>query len=364
MIWRCDLVPQSLRFKKEFHSALDRVLDTGRYVLANEVDGFEKEFAAFIGVKFGVGVANATDGLILSLKALDVGPGDEVITTPFTAIPTVSAIVASGAKPVFVDIDPDTYLMDLAQVSSAVSQRTKAIMPVHIFGNVLDVEALRNVVGQSIPIIEDASQSHGATIRGRQSGSFGDLSVFSFYPTKNLGAIGDGGIVLANNEEMASKLKRLRMYGMIDKDHIVHHGVNSRLDELQAAFLRIKLPFLNEMNAARREISDFYRKSVSESILKPQKIDDGIVSNFHVYVARCLADRSRILEEMEARNIQVNIYYQVPLHLQKACEDLNYKPGSFPVTENLCREALALPLYPEMPSDHAMRVVETLNLFK
>lgn len=361
MIWRCDLVPQYEAYRKEIHEAIDRVLCTGRYILASEVAAFEREFSSYIGVEHGVGVGNATDGLTLALLALGVGPGDEVITTPFTAIPTVSAIVDAGAKPVFVDVCEDTFLMDLKKVAAAITPRTKSIMPVHIFGNVLDVARLREIAGSSIPIIEDASQSHGSTFDGKQSGSFGDASVFSFYPTKNLGAYGDGGMVMTNRAELAARLKLLRMYGMTDKDHIVSHGVNSRLDEIQAAILRVKLPHLNEMNQNRLRIANRYRAELHPDRFIHQHIPGNVVSNYHVFVSKFVGDRAAFMSSMDALKIQTNIYYLVPLHLQEANLFLGYRPGDLPVAESLCQQVISLTLYPELKEETLSFVIQSIN---
>ena len=343
MIFRCDLVPQYRKYEREIQRAMARVLASGRYVLGEEVSSFEAEFAAYIGMRHGVGVANATDGLTLSLRNLGVGPGDEVITTPFSAIPTTSAIIDAGATPVFVDVKEDTYLMDVDQVPRAVTKRTRAIMPVHIFGNVVDVPRLRKLTGGRLPIVEDASQAHGSTLRGRKAGSFGDFSVFSFYPTKNLGAYGDGGIVLTNSQRAAQGLRRLRMYGMSDKDHTVGHGINSRLDELQAAILRVKLPELDEMNRLRNVVAAKYRQRLRTELFEHQLVASEIGSNYHVFVSRLRGNRSRFLAYMDANKVQVNVYYALPLYLQKALRSLGYRRGAFPVVERLCKSVVALP---------------------
>jgi len=361
MIWRCDLLPQYHAYRGEIHAAIGRVLESGRYILASEVAAFEKEFAAYIGTAHGVGVANATDGLTLTLMALGIGPGDEVITTPFTAIPTASAIVDAGAKPVFVDICADTFLMDIGKVAVAVTPRTKAIMPVHIFGNVLDVPRLRGAVPAHIPIIEDASQAHGSTLNGRRAGSFGDAAIFSFYPTKNLGGYGDGGAVVTNNAELAAKLRLLRMYGMTDKDHTVTHGVNSRLDELQAAILRAKLPHLDAMNRRRHEIAGRYQRELSPERFIHQVIPPGVVSNYHVFVCRYRGNRTEFTAAMDAHHIQTNIYYVLPLNLQKAHAASAQGPGSLPAAEEVCREAISLTLYPELPEETLSLVISAAN---
>lgn len=232
MILRCDLAAQYRRYEKEINAAIQKVLESGRYTLAEEVSAFEADFAKYLGCKYVIGVGNGTDGLILSMKAVGVGEGDEVLTTPFTAIPTVSAIIAAGAKAVFVDIKKDSFLIDIDRIPKFVTAKTKAVIPVHIFGNVVDVDRLKRIIPNNIPIIEDAAQAHGCKMNGKYAGTMGDIGVFSFYPTKNLGGYGDGGAIVTNNPDIAEQLKLKRMYGMVDKDHIVINGVNSRLDEL------------------------------------------------------------------------------------------------------------------------------------
>lgn len=358
-IWRCDLQPQHLRFAEAVQEAVQRVLPTGRYILSTEVGAFEEEFADYCGTRHAVGVANATDALTLSLIALGIQPGDEVVTTPYTAIPTLSAIVDAGATPVFVDVCPDTYLIDISKISAALTPRTKAIMPVHIFGNVVDIDALREVAGR-IPVVEDASQAHGSTIGGRRAGSLGEAGIFSFYPTKNLGAYGDGGIMVTNDTNLADRVRKLRMYGMIDKDHISSHGVNSRLDELQAAILRVKLPFLDEMNRQRRAIAHTYQTSLPQTSFTFQSIKPSVVSNYHVFVARYHGNRAALMAHLEHAGIQTNIYYALPLHLQEATKSLGYKKGSLPFAEQLCNKAIALPMYPELPPSVQNKVIAAI----
>jgi dTDP-4-amino-4,6-dideoxygalactose transaminase len=363
-VFRCDLVPQYHAYQGEIETAVARVLASGRYTLADEVRGFEEAFARYVDMPHGIGVANATDGLTLALKAIGIGPGDEVITTPYTAIPTCSAIVASGATPVFADVDPETFLLDSDHAAARVTERTKAVMPVHIFGNVVDVAALRDRLPSRVRIVEDAAQAHGSTIRGRKAGSLAELSVFSFYPTKNLGGYGDGGLVCARTPELDRMLRLLRMYGMASKDHIVLHGVNSRLDELQAAILRAKLPHLDAMNASRRRVADRYRHEVREGLLAYQRIPPDVVSNYHVFAARVTGGRrDALLSFLEAHGIQANIYYVVPLHLQLANQGLGYRRGDLPCVEQLCDDAIALQLYPELPDHLLSRVIAALNAF-
>jgi dTDP-4-amino-4,6-dideoxygalactose transaminase len=363
MIFRCDLVPQYEAYKTEILAAIERTLNSGRYIMASETEIFEKEFAKYIGTSKMISVGNATDGLILSIKALGIKPGDEIITTPFTAIPTISAIIASGATPVFADIENDTYLVDINKVAEKITSKTKAIMPVHIFGNVVDICKLQHIAPE-IPIIEDAAQAHGSTISGKKAGSMGVLGVFSFYPTKNLGAYGDGGCIATNDLSLDKKLRLLKMYGMEDKDHIVINGVNSRLDEIQAAILSVKLKYLDEMNLKRVHIVERYRNELNPKRFICQKIPDGVVSNYHVLCVRFNGDRGRFMQYMSDNGIQTNVYYEIPLHLQEATRYLNYKQGDFPIAEGLCSEVVALPLYPELPNNILDQIIDTINNYQ
>jgi dTDP-4-amino-4,6-dideoxygalactose transaminase len=362
-IWRCDLVPQYRAYKKEIDIAVKRVLASGRYTLAEEVSAFEAEFAAYSGCKYAVGVGNATDGLTLALKALGIEKGDEVITSPFTAIPTVSAIIAAGAVPVFIDIQEKTFLLDIEKISERITSRTKAVIPVHIFGNVVDVERLGTVLPQHVQIIEDAAQAHGSLIRKKHAGSLGNVGVFSFYPTKNLGGVGDGGAVVTNDPEIYKTLKLLRTYGMVNKDSIVINGVNTRLDELQAAVLRIKLEHLDNMNARRNIIAEEYRNGIKRGFLMYQEITPDVYSNYHVFAARVNGDRSGFIDYLSSVGIQTNVYYPIPLHLQYANRYLGYKSGDFPVCEKLCREVIALPMYAELDRNKRRKVIKAINTY-
>ena len=359
MIRRCDLVPQYLDLKAEIDDAMQRVLQSGRYVLADEVQAFEHEFAAYLGVDYAVGVNSGTDAIMMALWALGIERGDEVITTPFTAIPTYSAIHHVGATPVFVDIDPETYLMDLDCVAAAITSRTRAVVPVHLFGNAVDVERLRGVVGPRISIMEDCAQSHGTTIGGAQTGAIGDAAAFSFYPTKNLGAYGDGGLVATNDRAVADFVRSRRMYGMISKDEFVEDGVNTRLDELQAAVLRVKLRHLDRMNTRRRAIADIYRSCLPPAV-RPQRVADGIVPNYHVYAARYSSDRDVLVAALDARSIQTNIYYPMPITQQKGYRGVRPR---LDVTDDVCRSVIALPMYPELDDSTARAVSAVVSEF-
>lgn len=363
MIWRCDLQAQYEAHRREIDPAIARVLRSGRYVLAEEGKSFETEFAHYLGVPHAIGLASGTDALTLAMKALGVGPGDEVITTPFTAIPTVSAIIDCGAKPVFVDVCGDTFLLDLDQVRAAITSHTKAILPVHIFGNVVDVPRLRQLIEHEIPVIEDACQAHGSSIDGVKAGTMGDCAAFSFYPTKNLGGYGDGGLVASNRADIAEQIVLLRMYGMTDYHHIVRHGRNSRLDELQAAVLRAKLPHLEAMNQRRREIAETYVRGLSPELFVPQRIPAHVVSNQHVFVCRFLGHRARFIAHCDRHQLQTNIYYLMPLHLQQANAFLGMGRGALPVVEKLCDQVIALPMYPELPPSTLERILEIINQY-
>jgi dTDP-4-amino-4,6-dideoxygalactose transaminase len=354
MLWRCDLVPQYEAYREELQDAMANVLSSGRYTLADHVRQFEVEFSDYVGVRHGVGLNRGTDALVMALWCLGVTRGDQVITTPFTAIPTVSAIRHVGAEPVFVDIDPETYLLDIDLVLDAITAKTRAIVPVHLFGNAVDVEALRTAIGSDIPIIEDAAQAHGASVRGNLAGSLGAVSAFSFYPTKNLGGYGDGGMLLTDDDEIADKARRRRMYGMKNKDEIIEDGINSRLDELQAAILRVKLRHLDDMNRRRRDVDQLYRKLLPSQI-KLQVVREDVSSVYHVYCGLCEADRDELVAYLGTRDIQTNVYYPMPIYQQPAYR--NWAASySLPVTEETCRRIIALPLYPEI-SEEAVRSV-------
>lgn len=363
MIWRCDLVPQYQAYKDEIQEAIEKVLLSGRYVLGENVVAFEDEFAAYIGCQYGIGVNSGTDALMLALSCFELEPGDEVITTPFTAIPTYSAIRHVGAKPVFVDIDPETFLMDLDQVEQVLTPRTKAVVPVHLFGNPVDVPRLREIVGSNIFILEDCAQSHGASVRGCKTGSLGDIAAFSFYPTKNLGAYGDGGVVLTNNKDFADRVRLRRMYGMVNKDEFVIDGINSRLDELQAAILRVKLTHLDEMNTRRANLADFYADLLNEKHLHPQAVREDMQSVYHVYSVVCGERRDELAAFLDKRNIQTNVYYPMPLYSQKAYQSAHASSVRLPITERISSRIIALPFYPEIPEETIRLVAGSIAEF-
>lgn len=363
MIWRCDLLPQYKAYEEEILAAIRQVLESGRYMLAENVRAFESEFASTIGTAHGVGVSSGTDALILSLEALGVQAGDEVITTPFTAIPTYAAIRRVGGVPVFVDVDADTFLIDVDQIAEAITERTRAVVPVHLFGNVVDVRKIRAIVGPDIRIVEDCAQSHGASIDAKTSGTMGDCGAFSFYPTKNLGGYGDGGMVLTDDTELAETIRQQRMYGMVDKDTFTVDGTNSRLDELQAAVLRVKLKHLAAMNQRRCELADRYAERLPAAGLRPQGVREGVRSAYHVYSAVCSERRDELVAYLDALEIQSNVYYPMPLTQQAAYRDRYGEGPAVPVAEELARTIIALPFYPEMDEAIVDRVADEIRSF-
>ena len=364
IIWRCDLQPQARDYLPRLLELTQSILASGRYVLADHVATFERAFASYLGVENCVGVANGTDALILALKALGLKHGSEVVTTPFTAIPTISAIIAAGGKPVFADIDPQTYLIDVAEVARAVSPKTGAIVPVHLFAQMVDIEKLRTLVPSGIPILEDAAQAHGCRLRGRLAGTIGDMAAFSFYPTKNLGGYGDGGAITVSSRDMADRLRLLRNYGKKNADDIVLDGVNSRLDEIQAAFLSLKLPDLESMNQRRRQLAGQYATELTGLPILPPAIAKDSVPNFHVYVVKVLEKRDALKQYLwDQHRIQTDIFYPFPHHLQPALKRLGYKAGDFPNAERVGMEVLALPMYPELGAETVQAVCRAIRAF-
>ncbi|TAN42031.1 MAG: DegT/DnrJ/EryC1/StrS family aminotransferase [Nitrospirae bacterium] len=363
MILCSNPLSQYTSHKKEIDSAISRVLDKGWYILGDEVKAFEKEFADYIGVKYGVGVGNGTDALYLALKTCGIGQGDEVITVSHTAVATVSAVELAGATPVFVDIDPDYYTLDTTKVEAAITKNTKAIIPVHIYGQPADMDAIITIARKyDLKVIEDCAQAHGAMYKGRRVGSFGDMACFSFYPTKNLGAIGDGGMVVTNNEELSIKAKLLREYGWEERYVSKVKGWNTRLDEIQAAILRVKLKYLDSDNNSRRAIAKIYNEGMKQntSLVLPRELNE-TVHVYHLYVVRS-ANRDNLLHSLKERGIMAAIHYPVPVHLQPAYSSLNGL--NLHNTEKAAGEVLSLPVYPELNRETVESVVAVLAELK
>lgn len=362
MIKFLDLKRVNERFRAEMDAAVKRVLDSGWYLLGKEVEAFEQEFAAYCGTKHCVGVANGLDALTLILKAYGFDPGDEIIVPANTFIATLLAVSANGCTPVLVEPDWNTRLIDVNKIESAVTPRTKAIMVVHLYGRAVDMEKVWEVAKRhNLKVIEDSAQAHGAKYQGVRCGNLGDASGFSFYPGKNLGCLGDGGAVTTNDKELVTKIRAIRNYGSDYKYHHIYKGMNSRLDEIQAAFLRVKLPHLDEDNARRREIAGRYVREITnphiELPLLPTDPDGHV---WHVFAVTC-TERDRLLKHLEKCGIQTNIHYPTPPHHQGAYREL--KNQSFPISERMHREIVSLPMSPALSDEEVTKVVEAVNEF-
>lgn len=360
MILRCDLIKQYKVYEEEIQKAVKKVCESGKYIFGQEGKIFEQEFASYCGAMFGIGVASGTEALYLSLRALDLGAGYEVITSPFTPIPTVSAIVMAGAKPIFVDIGED-FLMDINKVGAAITGRTKVIMPVHLFGDMVDMDGIMTLADKyHLFVVEDACQAHGSLYNKKKAGTIGHLGCFSFYPTKNLGGYGDGGMIVTNDKNLADKVSLLRDYGRDGLFTTITPGINSRLDEIQAAILRIKLRDLDKMNAKRKKLADIYfscLKDIPLSFVHPRI---NTQPNYHILAARCDRDRDALRQYLDRNGIQTNTYYPIAMHRQKAYQYLGYKQGDFPVSEKACGEAIALPMYPELEPEIVKMVCDQI----
>lgn len=352
-----------LAHREEIDAAIRTALESGRYILGEEVAAFEMEFAAYLGVSHAVGCGSGTEALRLALGALGIGPGDEVITVAHTAVATVAAIELAGATPVLVDIDPVHYTLDPARLEAAITPRTKAILPVHLYGQPADLATILAVARRyGLRVVEDCAQAHGACWDGRRVGVFGDAACFSFYPTKNLGALGDGGMVVTNDATIATEARLLREYGWAER-YVSHRvGWNSRLDELQAAILRVKLRHLDRDNARRRAIADRYDRELRDLGITLPARRPGATHVFHLYVIRH-PQRDRLLDFCRQQGIAPGVHYPVPVHLQPAYRDRLAGAGSLPETERAAREVLSLPLYPELEEDAVTRVIATIRAF-
>lgn len=345
----------------EINAAAARALASGWYILGPEVEAFEAEFAAWNGVDYAVGVANGTDAIELALRAAGVGAGDEVITVAHTAVATICAIERAGARPVMVDIDPQTYTLDPAAAAAAITPRTRAIIPVHLYGHTADLDALGDLCQRhGLLLIEDCAQAHGALWRGRKAGTVGHLGTFSFYPTKNLGALGDGGAVITRDAALADRLRRLRNYGQTQRYHHDERGVNSRLDELQAAILRVKLAHLDAHNAERRRLAAVYSAALTGVTLPIERPEAQHV--YHLYVVRH-PQRDALMAHLKARDIGTLIHYPIPNHLQAGYRDLGYAVGSLPHTERAAAEIVSLPLYIGLTDADVARVAQAVGEF-
>ncbi len=354
-------LPEYAELEPEILAAVRGVFESGRLILGERVREFEERFAAYVGASHGIGVNSGTDAIFLGLKALGVGPGDEVITVPNTAVPTVSAIRATGAMPVFVDIEPDTYLMDVRQVEERVTPRTKAAVPVHLYGQSVDLDPLLTLAERhGFGILEDCAQSHGARYKGRMTGAIGDIAAFSFYPTKVLGAYGDGGLCTTNSAALAEQLRMLRFYGMQTQYYSEMEGFNTRLDELQAAILLVKMKYLDRWIDERQRIALLYDEHLAGCALTLPTVRPYSTHSFFLYVVRT-PKRDEVLAALAREGIEARIHFPTPIHAMRGYDFLPYSVGDFPESEAAAREIMSLPLYPGLSEDEVQRVATVLR---
>ncbi len=365
----CDLQAQYRALQGAVQEAVLRVFASGQVILGPEVKALEEEVARYCGSAHAVGCASGTDALLLALHALEVGPGDEVILPPFTFFASAGSVCRTGARPVFADIDPVTYNLDPAKVEAKVTDRTRAIMAVHLFGQCAEMEALRQVADRhGLPVLEDAAQAIGAEYRGKRAGSLGAAGCFSFYPSKNLGAFGDAGMIVTDDAGLAKRMACLRVHGMEPKYYHKYMGWNARLDALQAAVLRVKLPHLDRWTAARQEAARRYDALIAQhglgQLLGRPATAPGRRHVFNQYVVRVAGGlRDALVQHLKGERIGCEIYYPVPLHRQPCLAYLGYREGDFPASEEACRDVLALPMYPELTAEQQARVIESCAAF-
>jgi len=360
MIPFLDLRAQYKNIKPEIDAAIAGVLQSGQFVLGDEVAAFEEEFAAYCGARYGVAVNSGTSALHLALLAANIGPGDEVITVPFTFVATVAAIRYTGARPVFVDIEPRSYTMDVDQIEGALSKRTRAILPVHLYGQPADMDPILEVSRRyKLTVIEDAAQAHGAEYKGQRIGGIGDLGCFSFYPGKNLGAYGEAGIVTTNNPDYASTIRMLRDWGQERKYRHLMQGYNYRMDAMQGAILRVKLRHLETWTEARRENAARYNELLSVNGIQTPHQMSYARHVYHIYTIRT-PQREALQELLYAQEIRTGIHYPIPVHLQESHSDLGYQPGGFPRSEQAAAEVLSLPMFAELMAEQQQQVASAI----
>jgi dTDP-4-amino-4,6-dideoxygalactose transaminase len=358
-----DLAAQYCTISAEINEAVSKVIRETDFILGREVHLFEEEFASFCQANCAIGVDSGTSALELALRAYEIGPGDEVITAANSFIASALAISHAGATPVLVDVNADTYTIDVGAIEKAITPRTKAIIPVHLYGHPADMDPILQLAQRhGLIVIEDACQAHGARYKGKRAGSLGHAAAFSFYPGKNLGAYGDGGMVVTNDYTVAKRLEMLRNYGQREKYQHMFRGYNRRLDTLQAAVLRVKLKHLDEWNDARRQHAKSYRRLLEQSGIVAPHVVANSESVWHLYVIR-VDQRDALKEHLASRGISVGIHYPIPIHLQPAYRDLSYRQGDFPVTEEYARRILSLPMYAELTPESVSRVAEAASEF-
>jgi dTDP-4-amino-4,6-dideoxygalactose transaminase len=356
--------PMERELDASLRGAFERVYENSWYIEGKEDEAFEKAFAAYCGVDYCVGTGNGLDSLMLALKALGIGAGDEVIVPSNTFIATALAVTYVGATPVFVEPDIHTYNLDASRIEEKITKKTKAIMPVHLYGQACEMDAILEIAKcHKLFVVEDCAQAHGATYKGRRVGSFGDAAGFSFYPGKNLGALGDAGAAVTNRREIAEKVRALGNYGSDYKYHHIYQGNNSRLDEMQAAFLAAKLPHLDRMNEERRRIAERYRSEITNpNILLPTVLAD-VQPVWHIFAIRC-KERDRLETYLTKKGIGTNKHYPIPMHLQKCYTSLGYHKGDLPIAEEISATQLSLPMYYGMTEEQISYVIEALNQFE
>lgn len=363
-----DLKIQNDALRGEIDAAIKRVLDSNGFILGAEVSGLEEELAAYCQTKYAIGCASGTDALLLALMAFDISAADEVITTPYSFFATASSITRLGAKPVFVDINPQTYNLDVSRVEAAITERTRAIQPVHLYGQCAAMDDLREISRKyDVPLVEDAAQAIGAEDAGTRAGNMSAVGCFSFYPSKNLGAMGDAGFMTTNDEQLARKLFALRVHGSVERYYHKWVGLNSRLDAMQAAILRVKLPLLDEWTTARQRNAGNYRKlfgdaDLTEQIILPTEREN-VRHIYNQFVIRVPEKRDELREFLTANEIGTDVYYPVSLHLQQCFAYLGYEENDFPESERASRETLALPIYPELTVEQQEYVVGKIAEF-
>lgn len=356
-----DLKAQYNNIKDDILEGITKVIDNTNFILGPQVKEFEEKFAAFSQAKYALGVASGTDAILLSLKSLGIGPGDEVITAANTFIASVLGISYAGAVPVLVDNDPVTYNIDPTKIEAAITSKTKAIMPVHLYGQMADMDAIMEIAKKhNLKVIEDACQAHGSEYKGCRAGSIGDISCFSFYPGKNLGAYGDGGMVVTNDEDLYQKVKVLRDYGQSKKYHHEIKGYNSRLDSIQAAVLLAKLPHLDKWNDDRRVLARLYNELLSDTDIVVPVESEECRHIYHLYVIRTKR-RDEMLEFLKSKEIFCGIHYPIPIHLQNAYKE--HKKGDLPITEKYAKEILSLPMFPELTEEQVIYIVGNIKEF-
>ena len=359
-----DLKAQYAAIRQEVEDALKKVIENQDFILGSEVFDLEKEVAAYCGARYGAGVASGTDALILSLKALGIGKGDEVITTPFTFFATAESISIVGARPVFVDIDPGTYNIDPLLVEKKITKKTKAVMPVHLYGQCADMDPIMDVAKKhGLKVIEDNAQAIGATYKGRRSGSIGDIGALSFFPSKNLGAFGDAGMVVTNDEKLAERIKSLRVHGSSKRYIHSEIGMNSRLDNLQAAVLRIKLKYLDQWIEARRGIAGLYNEKLKGLPVVTPHVPVHNVHTYHQYTIRVKSGQRKLMKHLSDNGIEARTYYPIPLHMQECYKPLAYKAGDMKESENAAGEVFSIPVFPEMTPEQKRYVIDTISGF-